>query len=167
MGGSNIQAKFEQYQRQYPLYRRDAIVDIMLKDGVITPEIAKKIKSGTSIFIIDNPTFGNSQIDSDFSMTKIFGGDFSTKKSNRQPKPSTNTKQYSKIAPELLVDNKGKIDVKQFSLEALKKKYDSKNYTIKKVDSEFVNGTYNYEIRDKKNNLICLIKTHNKIKGNK
>lgn len=82
MGNSNIQAKFEQYQRQYPLYTRSVIVDLMLKDGVITPDVAKKIKSGTSLFLMENSTFDNCQITSDFSITKIFGGNFNNHKNN-------------------------------------------------------------------------------------
>lgn len=80
MGGSNIQAKFKQYQRQYPLYTRDAITDLMLKDGVITPDIAKKIKSGVSLFLIDNNITNLNSINNDSSITSVLGGNFSTPK---------------------------------------------------------------------------------------
>lgn len=39
-----IQALFNSYQKKYPYYTRDAIVEIMLDDGVITFQVANKIK---------------------------------------------------------------------------------------------------------------------------
>lgn len=73
MGG--IQAIFNEYQKRYPLYTTDYIVDLMLDDGVISFDIANKIKSGTSLFLLDNnisKTLNNGSI----NMTEIFGGNF-------------------------------------------------------------------------------------------
>ncbi len=87
-----IQTLFSKYQRKYPLYRMEAIVDIMLDDGVITFDTAKKIKSGVSLFLIDN-TLNQSKTDSDIKMTKIFGGDFI------KTKTSSKTKFNRRIEP--------------------------------------------------------------------
>lgn len=74
-----IQALFNKYQQKYPLYTREAIVDIMLDDGVITFDIAKKIKSGVSLFLIDN-SLNKQIIGNGINMTEIFGGNFSKTK---------------------------------------------------------------------------------------
>ena len=37
-----IQALYSKYQQKYPLYNKEKIVDIMLNDGVITFDVAKK-----------------------------------------------------------------------------------------------------------------------------
>lgn len=78
-----IQALYSKYQQKYPLYNKEKIVDIMLNDGVITFDVAKKIKSGKSLFLIDNEFKASSQ--NDLSMTELMGGCFSTAK-----KPITN-----------------------------------------------------------------------------
>lgn len=78
-----IQALYSKYQQKYPLYNKEKIVDIMLNDGVITFDVAKKIKSGKSLFLIDNEFKASSQ--KDLSMTELMGGCFSTTK-----KPITN-----------------------------------------------------------------------------
>lgn len=80
-----IQVLFNKYQQKYPLYTKEAIVDTMLKDGVITPDIAKKIKSGTSLFLLDN-SFSSKNTNKDLNMTEIFGGSFRKQKA----KPKTN-----------------------------------------------------------------------------
>lgn len=49
----------------------------MLDDGVITFEIAKKIKSGTSIFLLDNPFNLNLNSSQDINPSEIWGIDFS------------------------------------------------------------------------------------------
>lgn len=85
MGG--IQAIFNEYQKKYPLYTRDYIVDLMLDDGIISFDIANKIKSGTSLFLLDNnisKTMNNNSI----NMTEIFGGNF---KNSTKVMPKTNS----------------------------------------------------------------------------
>lgn len=84
-----IQTLFNKYQQKYPLYTKEAIVDTMLKDGVITPDIAKKIKSGTSLFLLDN-SFSNKTSNKDLNMTEIFGGSFSKQKPKAKPKTNFN-----------------------------------------------------------------------------
>ena len=49
-----IQELFNIYQQKYPLYTREAIADVMLKAGVISSDTAAKIKSGMSLFLLDN-----------------------------------------------------------------------------------------------------------------
>ena len=80
-----IQALFNKYQQKYPLYTKEAIVDTMLKDGVITPDVAKKIKSGTSLFLLDN-SFSSKNTSKDLNMTEIFGGSFSKQKAKAKAK---------------------------------------------------------------------------------
>lgn len=77
-----IQALFHKYQQEYPLYTRDAIIDVMLDDGVITYDIAQKVKSGVSLFLLDNK-LAQSNADNDVNMTKIMGGNFTK---NKTPK---------------------------------------------------------------------------------
>ena len=81
-----IQAIFNKYQQKYPLYTRDAIVDIMLDDGVINFDIAKKIKSGVSLFLLNNDSFKPKN--NNFSMTEIMGGSFT--KTKTKPKTHFN-----------------------------------------------------------------------------
>ena len=84
-----IQALFNKYQKKYPYYNKEKIVDTMLKDGVITPDVAKNIKSGISLFLIDN-NFQKNTVNKDFNMTEIFGGSFSKQKTNIKPKTNIN-----------------------------------------------------------------------------
>ena len=84
-----IQALFNQYQQKYPLYTREAIAELMLDDGVITYDVAKKIKSGVSLFLLDNDSFKTAK-NNDFSMTEIMGGNFS--KTKTKPKSNFNRK---------------------------------------------------------------------------
>ena len=85
-----IQALFNQYQQKYPLYTRDAIVDLMVDDGVITFEVAKKIKSGVSLFLLDKDSFKLAK-NNDFSMTEIMGGSFKTTKQKTKTHFQENT----------------------------------------------------------------------------
>ena len=82
-----IQALFNQYQQRYPLYTRDAIVELMLDDGVITFDVANKIKSGVSLFLTDN-SLKKQIIGNAVNMTEIFGGNFSKTKFNRRIEPT-------------------------------------------------------------------------------
>ena len=82
-----IQALFNKYQQKYPLYTRDAIVELMLDDGVITFDTANKIKQGVSLFLLDNDSFKPAK-QNDLSMTEIMGGNFS--KTKTKPKTAFN-----------------------------------------------------------------------------
>lgn len=75
---SSVQALYTKYQQKYPLYNKEKIVDIMLDDGVITFEMANKIKSGASLFLMDNQFNKVGTRNNNFNITEIFGGDFST-----------------------------------------------------------------------------------------
>ena len=50
MFGNNIENLFTQYQQQYPLYRKEAIVDIMLDDGV-NQRIISLNRSNTGVLV--------------------------------------------------------------------------------------------------------------------
>ena len=89
---SEIQAKFNDYQRRYPLYNRDAIVDLMVEDGAISLEIAKRIKANESLFLIENSFQINKQND-DFSITEALGGSFSKVKEPKKETPKTQFNQ--------------------------------------------------------------------------
>lgn len=71
-----IQSLYNKYQQKYPLYSRDAIVEEMLNDGAITFEVAKKIKSGVSLFLIDNEQLFKPAKTNDIDITEILGGNF-------------------------------------------------------------------------------------------
>ena len=49
-GPDGINALYWQYQQKHMLYSKDAIIDLMLDDGVINFEQADKLKKGVSIF---------------------------------------------------------------------------------------------------------------------
>ncbi len=102
MFGNNIENLFTQYQQQYPLYRKEAIVDIMLDDGVITFDVAKKIMSGESIFLIDNSFTSNFENTGDINMTEIMGGSFHTQAAT--PKTNFNREIEPTIQPEIQGD---------------------------------------------------------------
>lgn len=75
-----IQGLYIEYQRKYPQYPTETIVDIMLDDGVITFDVANKIKSGNSLFLLDNQFNKENFNDSNYNITEIFGANFSTAK---------------------------------------------------------------------------------------
>lgn len=116
-----IQTLFNKYQTKYPLYNRDALVDLMLKDGVITLDVAKKIKSGVSLFLIDNSFSETSTQNNEFSMTNILGGNF--KKTSGKNIKKTSTTNIKK-----------EIDVNQYSYQAIKKRYPEDKYNITERD---------------------------------
>lgn len=140
MEPNNIQAKFKAYAQKYPVYDRNTLVDMMVKDGVITADVAKQIKSGKSLFLIDN-SFAQQTQPSDFSMTNIMGGSFSTQsaKTTATPHPTAPqaTRKPSIRISSLYLTPNGKIDLKQFSQEALKAKYPSAQYTISTAKDDF------------------------------
>lgn len=70
------------------MHNRDAIVDMMLTDGIITYDVAKKIRSGVSLFLIDNVFTKTEILNNDLNMTEILGGSFATY--NSQPKTNIN-----------------------------------------------------------------------------
>ena len=117
-----IQALFDKYQKWYPYYSRDAIVDLMLQKGVITSDVAKKIKSGMSLFLIDN---GVIDINKDYNENLPNMDSFVPQKNNQDY-----TKLYHPKFDNLEVDNNGNVLTEQFSLEAVKKKYSDKKYKI-------------------------------------
>ena len=69
---NNIISSYNEYLKKYPLYSKDAIVNLMVEDGVISPEVAKKIKAGVSLFLLEKPKWGN-EISEDLSYTKAMG----------------------------------------------------------------------------------------------
>ena len=74
MHNTNVNQLFNKYYQQYPLYKRETIIDLMLKDGVNSNDIAKKLKNGKSCFCFISE---NELAKSD--TTEIFGGFFSKK----------------------------------------------------------------------------------------
>lgn len=89
---SSIQTKFNEYQKKYPLYNKETILDKMIEDGAIDAEIARDIKSGTSLFLIDNRCTTTGQFES-AGLTEIMGGHFKgEEKEVPQSKPNFNRK---------------------------------------------------------------------------
>ena len=119
-----IQALFDKYQKWYPYYTRDAIVDLMVKNGAITSETAKKIQSGMSLFLIENTV---SKLNDEFN--EKFPNMDSFEPQNKTQKKD-NTKLYHSKFDFLEVDNNGNVIPEQFSLETIKKRYSNKKYKI-------------------------------------
>ncbi len=134
-----IQALFDRYQKRYPYYSRDAIVDLMLKNGVITSDIARKIKSGASLFLIDN---GVIDINKDFNKKLLNMDSFEPQKNNKK---TDCTKLYHPKFNNLEVDNDGNVLPEQFSLETIKARYGDKKYKI-------VNSADGFKVINKQNN---------------
>ena len=81
-----IEKVFNEYCAKYPVLSRDAIVDLMIKeckDLEITPEIAKALKEGKSLFLLDNK-IEKTPKQQYINMTEIFGGDFKSQKTQFQ-----------------------------------------------------------------------------------
>ena len=96
-----VYALFNQYQQKHPYCTKEAIADMMLKDGVITKKVADKIKSGTSLFLLDDYT---KKPDNNIDMAKIMGGNF-TKKPVYKRKSKTNFNR--KIEPTFQSEKQG------------------------------------------------------------
>ncbi len=102
MISSNIETLFTQYRQKYPMYTKEAIVDIMLDDGVITFNVAKKIMSGESLFLIDNNFASKFESSGDIDMTAIMGGSFHLH--DNAPKTNFNREIEPTIQPEIQGD---------------------------------------------------------------
>lgn len=85
----SIQSKYNEYCTKYPLYKHDAIVDLMVEDGVITVDIAKKIKSGVSLFSFDSQ-FLKLDKSPEINMKSIMGANFSATAEKAPPKTNFN-----------------------------------------------------------------------------
>lgn len=118
-----VQNLFNIYQKRYPLYTREAIVDLMLKNGAISPDTAKKIKSGMSLFLIDN-SVANINQEYKEELPNMDAFEFATQKKHDC------VKRYHPKFELLEVDNNGNVNMEQFSLETIKKKYTDKKYKI-------------------------------------
>lgn len=86
----SIQSKYNEYCTKYPLYKHDAIINLMVEDGVITLDIAKKIKSGVSLFLLDNQ-FQKSETTTNINMKSIMGASFSATAQKAPPKTNFNS----------------------------------------------------------------------------
>ena len=90
----NITKLFDKYSQKYPLYQKETLIDLMLKDGIISNDIAKQLKNGKSCFYF---TLENKFLEN--NVTEIFGGYFSKK----TPKTNFN----SKIEPTFQSEKQG------------------------------------------------------------
>ena len=87
--GNDLTASYNAYVQKYPLYSKEAIVDMMVEDGVISPDIAKKVKSGISLFLLQEPNF-KSKVEEDFSCAQTLGATFSKTTQKSTSVPPTN-----------------------------------------------------------------------------
>lgn len=71
------------------MYKQSTILDLMVKDGVISLDIAKKINSGVSLFLLDSP-FPKSENTDDVNMNSLLGANFSSKTEKTTPKTNFN-----------------------------------------------------------------------------
>lgn len=88
----SIQTEFNRYQALYPLSNQTQILKQMVDDGVITSDIAKKIESGVSLFLIDQ-TMQDSDAIQSYDISSVMGVNFSKQDAqkpqfNRQIEPT-------------------------------------------------------------------------------
>ena len=95
---NELQKLFNMYRQNHPYCAREDVVSLMLNDGVISSDIAEKIKSGTSLFLLDNDF--SKPVKSDiFSMTKFSDEDYTETK--------TSLKINQKIEPTFQSESQG------------------------------------------------------------
>ena len=150
---NSVEAIFNQYQAKFPMYNREAIINEMIKDGAFdkmlkSGEIKQydidRIKNGGSLFVAPD-------IAIDTDLTKILGGDFSTRKIPDKEESISEVKTH-KFTSLVDVDSKGEIITSQFTLEGVRKKFDEKKYKItREIDKEYPNYS-TITITDRKTN---------------
>ena len=132
------QQKYEQFIKTNPKYKNlsmDKVCSIMIEQKVLSPHDAEELKK---------PLFGSYSLEQTPSFIEdnlsYIGIDI--KKDSKQPqnyveKPKT----YHPRFKELEITKDGKADLNQFTIQNLKLKYDSKNYTITKNENGLITVT--------------------------
>ena len=129
----------------------DAVYLRMKEEGVITQEQYNTIKKG---LIFD---FKSQKSETDGDWKSTFGLQTTqSKKPNSVKQNIAGQKTYHPVYKDLLLDSKGKIDMNQFSLNTINKKYPKDKFVIKntKTKDDYGYDLLDIEITDKKGNKI-------------
>lgn len=155
-----IEAEINKYQTRFPLLNREAIIDEMFKDGIFdkmlkTGEIKQSdiemLKKGTSLFLAGKKFYNVDTSYNEESIKEIFGGHFTKTKPEVDVTKTTSHKFTSLVD----VNYQGKIFSSQFTLEGIRKKFDEKDYKIKRViDKEYPNFSTITVTNRKTNKLV-------------
>ena len=121
---------YTQYAKKYPTLKKEAVINIMLQDGVISTSDAKKLHEGSSIFNIKSFF----SLDNDSTATEIWGGHFSQKEPVETSKEPLSKPHEATSLVE--VNKKGEIYNSQFTIEGIRKKYKEPDYTVTKETSQ-------------------------------
>lgn len=132
--------KYNEFLKSNPdcqIYNQEKILSIMLEKNVITKAEMEEIKKG-SVFGNGIVSFQDREDDFSFMGVNLSGKskDINPPPQNFVEKPKKHHEQFENLE----VDEKGNIDVNQFSFEAVKRKYNEKEYTIEKTKSEEENA---------------------------
>ncbi len=129
------QQKYEQFIKINPKYKNlgiDKVCSIMVQQKLLTPHDVKELKKPLfgSFTFEQTPTF----VDDSLSCLGI-----DIKKDNKQPQNYVDKpKTYHPKFKQLEITKDGKADLNQFTMQNLKLKYDSKNYTITKNENGLI-----------------------------
>ncbi len=145
---------YDNYMKKHPecsVLSGDAVWLRMKEEGVITQAQYNTYKNGLIFDFSSQSTSG--------SWKSTFG--LETTPQTKKPANPNNTKlsKYHPVYKDLLLDSKGKIDMNQFSLEALKQKYPADKYTIvrKKSDDAFSYEKSEIQVKDKAGKTVLNI----------
>ena len=132
------QQKYQQFIQTHPKYKNlsiDKVCLIMVKEKLLNANDVKELKK---------PLFGNGFVNSAPAFIEEGMNNLGINTNNKKTKPKNYVevpKRYHPNFSELEVTKSGKVDFNQFSMQSLKAKYDSKNYTITKNDNGNISVT--------------------------
>lgn len=163
MSNLAIQALLEKYQEKFPYYTRESVVNEMVKDGVfdkmlqkgeIKPSDIENLKNGGSLFMLNGAAYNGVKSPKELTPTEIWGGSFSGKKPVNSPQVDITKTTPHKYTSLVDVNYQGKIFSSQFTIEGIRKKFDEKNFKIKRViDKEYPNFS-TITVTDRKTNKL-------------
>lgn len=113
--------KYRNFIQTHPQYNNnvlspDIVLSIMLDEGIISKSEMAEIKAAPSLFSFEK------LISPDIN--SLFGANFSNTKQSSSDNYVEIREYYYNNSPELLLDDKGLIDMEQFSFEKLQERYD-------------------------------------------
>ncbi len=142
--------QYKAYQKKYMLFTPEKIYEQMFKDGVISPDDYQKIKKGNFIDF----RFSKPKLDLDNTNT-LWNINFKKAKTEKPKNCVEKIKQFHPVFQDLELDSKGKIDLNQFSETAIRQKFDSSEYSIKKTEKGII-------VTDKRTNKPVFNYNHDK-----
>ena len=113
--------KYRNFIQTHPQYNNsvlspDIVLSIMLNEGIISKSEMAEIKATPSLFSFEKLSSPD--------INSLFGANFSNTKQSSSDNYVEIREYYHKNFPELLLDDKGLIDMEQFSFEKLQERYD-------------------------------------------